>query len=43
VATFVGIGANHAEARERAYAAIGRAGLDGAQHRADIAQDLAAT
>jgi phosphoribosylamine--glycine ligase len=43
VATFVGIGANHAEARERAYAAIGRAGLDGAQHRADIGKDLAAT
>ncbi len=41
VATFVGIGADHAEARERAYGGIVQAVLDGAQHRSDIGLEAA--
>jgi phosphoribosylamine--glycine ligase len=41
VATFVGIGADHAEARDRAYSAIGQAVLEGGQHRSDIGQQVA--
>ena len=37
VMTVVGIGADLAEARERAYAAVGRIRFDGEQHRTDIA------
>jgi phosphoribosylamine--glycine ligase len=41
VATFVGIGGDHATARERAYAAIGQAVLMGGQHRSDIGLEVA--
>ena len=34
-------GADLAEARERAYAAVGRIRLDGSHHRADIAAEAA--
>jgi phosphoribosylamine-glycine ligase len=40
VATFVGVGADHAEARNLAYSAIGQAVLEGGQHRSDIAAEL---
>jgi phosphoribosylamine--glycine ligase len=43
VATFVGLGPDHAAARELAYAALGSAELDGGQHRSDIGEDVAAT
>jgi phosphoribosylamine--glycine ligase len=42
VATFVGLGADHAEARERAYGAIGQAELEGGQHRSDVGLEVAA-
>ncbi len=42
VVTFVGIGTDHTEARERAYAAIGQAELDGGQHRSDVGLEVAA-
>jgi phosphoribosylamine--glycine ligase len=43
VATFVGIGADHAQARERAYAAIGQAELEGAQFRSDVGMEVDGT
>jgi phosphoribosylamine--glycine ligase len=42
VATFVGIGSDHAAARSEAYAALAEASLDGGQYRADIGQEAAA-
>jgi len=41
VLTVVGRGADHASARERAYAAVAEVGLDGGSYRADIAADVA--
>jgi phosphoribosylamine--glycine ligase len=43
VATFVGLGADHAAARAQAYAALAVAELDGGQHRTDIGLDIAET
>jgi phosphoribosylamine--glycine ligase len=40
VATFVGLGADHAAARTEAYAALGEASLDGAQQRSDVAAEV---
>ncbi len=37
VLTIVGRGADHAMARQRAYAAVAEVGLDGGRYRADIA------
>ncbi|MPY63792.1 phosphoribosylamine--glycine ligase [Streptomyces spongiae] len=42
VLSVTAVGADLAEARERAYAAVGRIGLDGSQHRSDIAAKAAA-
>ncbi|MEU9212697.1 phosphoribosylamine--glycine ligase [Streptomyces sp. NPDC048415] len=42
VLSVTAIGADLTEARERAYAAVGRIGLDGSQHRTDIAAKAAA-
>jgi phosphoribosylamine--glycine ligase len=39
VTTFVGIGEDHAQARERAYAGIGEVELEGGQHRSDVGLD----
>jgi phosphoribosylamine--glycine ligase len=43
VASFVGLGADHAAARSEAYAALGEASLEGGRYRADVAQELSAT
>jgi phosphoribosylamine--glycine ligase len=40
VATFVGLGEDHAQARERAYGAIGQAQMEGGQHRFDIGLEV---
>jgi phosphoribosylamine--glycine ligase len=40
VATFVGIGPDHAAARERAAAAVTAAELEGGQHRSDVAREV---
>jgi phosphoribosylamine--glycine ligase len=42
VATFVGLGPDHAAAREAAYAAIAGAQLEAGQHRSDVAADALA-
>jgi phosphoribosylamine---glycine ligase len=41
VATFVGLGPDHSEARHRAYAGIGQAQLEGGQHRPDVGLEAA--
>jgi phosphoribosylamine--glycine ligase len=41
VATFVGLGTDHAAARAEAYAALGEASLEGGQHRFDIGAEVA--
>jgi phosphoribosylamine--glycine ligase len=42
VLSVTAIGSGLTEARERAYAAVARIGLDGSQHRTDIAAKAAA-
>jgi phosphoribosylamine--glycine ligase len=42
VATFAGIGPDHAVARERAYAAIGQTVLEEGQHRSDVGLEVVA-
>jgi phosphoribosylamine--glycine ligase len=41
VVTFVGIGPDHAVARERAMAGVTAAGLEGGQHRSDVGAEVA--